>query len=608
MKNTARTRGITSLIAAGAIVTAGAVVAIPAASAAPAPHVDNPYAGATQYVNPNWSATVVDAASRQSGDLADAMLAVSEQPTAVWMDRIGAIEGNADGPGLRYHLDAALEQKLAGVPIVFNLVIYDLPGRDCYALASNGELPATPAGMTRYKEDYIDVITDMLAEPQYESLRVSATVEPDSLPNLVTNASHPACQQSAPYYKEGVTYALDKLHAIPGVYTYVDAAHSGWLGWDSNSGPTAKLFADIAKDTIDGFDSIDGFVTNTANTTPLVEPYLPDATTTLPGDQYQVRSADFYEWNFDFDEIDWTEDLYGKLVAEGFPTTVGMLIDTSRNGWGGENRPTAASTSTDLNTFVNESRVDQRNHRGAWCNPEGAGIGERPQASPPGFPDSHLDAFVWIKPPGESDGSSVEIPNDEGKALDRMCDPTFNSPKLSGLLTGAKANAPLSGKWFEAQFIELVQNAYPAIGDEGTGPDPSPTPDPDPSVTPDPDPSVTPDPDPSVTPDPEPSVTPEPGGACTAVISVGNSWPGGFQASVKVTAGSASINTWSTTLTLPAGSSIGQLWSGNVSGTSSPYTVTNASWNGSLSAGQSMEYGFVGSGTAPAAGAVSCTS
>lgn len=38
-------------------------------------------------------------------------------------------------------------------------------------------------------------------------------------------------------YEKGVSYALDKLGAIPNVYNYIDAAHHGWLGWDSNLGP-----------------------------------------------------------------------------------------------------------------------------------------------------------------------------------------------------------------------------------------------------------------------------------------------------------------------------------------------------------------------------------
>ena len=433
--------------------------------------VDNPYAGAVQYVNPTWAASVQASAAKQSdATLAAKMRTVAKQPTAVWMDRISAITGNADGKGLKFHLDNAVEQQAAaGKPLVFNLVIYDLPGRDCYALASNGELPATDAGLERYKSEYIDPIAALLGDSKYQNLRIAATIEPDSLPNLVTNSSEAACQQAAPYYRAGVKYALDKLHALGNVYNYIDIGHSGWLGWDSNAGPSAKLFAEVARSTVAGFASIDGFVSDVANTTPLEEPFLPDPTKTLGGGN-PIRSSSFYEWNNDFDEADFTAHMHRLLVAEGFPTTLGMLIDTSRNGWGGPNRPTAVSTSTDLNTYVNESRVDRRVHRGAWCNPLGAGIGELPKASPSGYSTSYLDAFVWIKPPGESDGASSDIPNDQGKRFDRMCDPTFVSPKLSNQLTGATPNAPLAGQWFEEQFVTLVKNAYPVISGDGTNP------------------------------------------------------------------------------------------------------------------------------------------
>ena len=130
------------------------------------------------------------------------------------------------------------------------------------------------------------------------------------------------------------------------------------------------------------------------------------------------------------DEASYTADMYSRLVQGGFPSSIGMLIDTSRNGWGGGQRPTAASTSTSVETFVTQSKVDHRPHRGAWCNQNGAGIGERPVATPPGFPSSHIDGFVWVKPPGESDGASSDIPNNEGKRFDRMCDPTFAAPAL----------------------------------------------------------------------------------------------------------------------------------------------------------------------------------
>ncbi|WP_029251914.1 glycoside hydrolase family 6 protein [Paraoerskovia marina] len=458
-----RLRKGASVVATAALIGAGAFATQSAAAAEP--RVDNPFVGATQYVNPFWSEAVVDAAAEvDDSALASDMLAVSTQPTSVWMDRISAIAGNADGPGLKFHLDEALAQKEPGVPMVFNLVVYDLPGRDCFALASNGELPATPAGMERYKTEYVDEIVDLLDQPEYEDLRIVATIEPDSLPNMVTNSNHQPCQVAAPYYREGIAYTLDALHDVGNVYSYLDAAHAGWLGWDNNAQGSAQEFAEVVESTDAGWDSIAGFVTNTANSTPLDEPFI---TSDVSLGNLPIRSADFYEWNPDFDELDWTAHLYDLMVAQGAPADIGMLIDTSRNGWGGPDRPTVASSSTDISTYVEESRVDRRTHRGAWCNPAGAGLGERPTVAPEGYDESHLDAFVWVKPPGESDGSSEEIPNDEGKSLDRMCDPTYSGPQVGGNLTGALPGAPLSGKWFQAQFEMLVANAYPAIGDEG---------------------------------------------------------------------------------------------------------------------------------------------
>ena len=448
-----------------AAAAAGALLAAPALVATSAPAValeDNPFVGAGQYVNPDWSASVEATAAQVSdAGLAADMLAIADEPTAVWMDRIAAIEGTERQHGLEWHLDQAVTQS-GGSPLVFNVVIYDLPGRDCHALASNGELPATAEGMQRYKTEYIDPIVALLDRPEYENLRIVATIEPDSLPNLVTNQSDADCVTAAPYYREGVQYALSELYEVGNVYSYLDAAHSGWLGWPNNSSGSAQEFANVVEGSTYGWSAVSGFVTNTANTTPLEEPYLPDPD--LQVGSGQVKSADWFEWNPDFDEVDWTAHLYDLMIAQGAPSSIGMLIDTSRNGWGGPDRPTAVSTSTDLNTYVNESKVDRRNHRGAWCNPEGAGIGERPTVTPSGHPESHLDAYVWVKPPGESDGSSVEIPNDEGKRLDRMCDPTYQSSELGGNYTGALADAPLSGHWFEAQFEMLVANAHPAIG------------------------------------------------------------------------------------------------------------------------------------------------
>lgn len=650
-----RLRKGATVVASLALLAAPLVAATAPASAAE-PRVSNPFAGATQYVNPYWSENVEAAAARAGGDLGSQMLAVAEEPTAVWMDRISAIAGNADGPGLRFHLDEALEQKQAGVPLVVNLVVYDLPGRDCYALASNGELPATAAGMERYRTEYIDEIVEILDDPAYEDLRIVATVEPDSLPNLVTNIGEPLCQQAAPYYREGVAYALDALHGVGNVYSYIDAAHAGWLGWPSNGGPAAELFQEVVLSTDAGYDAVAGFVTNTANSTPLVEPFLED----VQVGSTPVRSASFYEWNADFDEADWTAHLYDLLVAQGFPSSIGMLVDTSRNGWGGPDRPTAVSTSTDVDTYVDESRVDRRVHRGAWCNPAGAGLGERPQATPAGYPDSHLHAFVWVKPPGESDGASTEIPNDQGKHFDRMCDPTFVSPKLSNQLTGALPDAPLAGQWFESQFRMLVENAYPVVEGDG-GEVPADTTAPtvptglqvsgtttttvslawtassddtgvtgyrvfrdgtqvaQVSATSYTDTGLAPGTahvyavravdaagNVSATSGTVTGTTADdgggPAGACTVTWSA-SAWNTGFTASLRITNDSpAALQGWTLTFDLPPGQAVTQGWSAQYAQSGSTVTVTPAAWNTTLGAGASVEVGFNGShsGTAVA--------
>ncbi|HEU4734446.1 MAG TPA: glycoside hydrolase family 6 protein [Kofleriaceae bacterium] len=436
-------------------------IAMPSAALAQT-HVDNPFIGATIYKNPDYSAKVQTSIDQtQDPALRSKMQIVAQTPTFIWLDRIVAIAGTVDSMGLQEHLDSALAQRQGSSPIVAQFVIYDLPGRDCAALASNGEIPLTAAGLTQYKTQYIDAIASIMSQPQYQGIRIVTVIEPDSLPNLVTNLNLTTCAQasSTGIYAQGVQYALDKLHAIPNVYTYLDIGHSGWLGWPNNASGAVSLFTQIVNGTTAKLASVDGFVTNTANDTSLREPFL-TATQSVGGQQ--VMSANFYQFNPDIDEISFTADLYSRFTGAGWPTNLGFLIDTSRNGWGGPGRPTGPSTSTDLNTFVNQSKIDPRQHRGLWCNQSGAGLGEPPQAAPSGFPASHLDAFVWVKPPGDSDGASSLIPNDEGKGFDRFCDPTFVTQY--GVLTNALPNAPLSGHWFHNQFVQLVQNAFPVVG------------------------------------------------------------------------------------------------------------------------------------------------
>ncbi|WP_127509448.1 glycoside hydrolase family 6 protein [Actinoplanes solisilvae] len=425
----------------------------PPSSPPPGGKVDNPYAGARGYVNPEWKAK---AEAEPGGSR------ISSNPTAVWLDRIAAIEGTDDSSsngsmGVRDHLDAALAQGAGYI----QFVIYNLPGRDCSALASNGEL--APNELPRYKSEYIDPIAAIQSDSKYANLRIINIIEIDSLPNIVTNTSGQpggtaTCDtmKANGGYVQGVGYALQKLGALPNGYNYVDAAHHGWIGWDSNFGPTADIMLEAARAS-GSVANVNGFITNTANYSALREPFV-QPTTTVGGQS--VRQSKWVDWNQYTDELTFAQAFRTKLVSIGFNSNIGMLIDTSRNGWGGSGRPTAASTSTNVDTFVNESRIDRRIHAGNWCNQSGAGLGERPTAAPA----SGIDAYVWVKPPGESDGSSELIPNDEGKGFDRMCDPTYTGNARNGnSMTGALANSPISGAWFSAQFRQLMTNAYPPL-------------------------------------------------------------------------------------------------------------------------------------------------
>ena len=78
------------------------------------------------------------------------------------------------------------------------------------------------------------------------------------------------------------------------------------------------------------------------------------------------------------DELGYVEDLAKGLPTVGI-TGKAFVIDTGRDGV-----------------------PNVRTEPGNWCNIKGAGLGERPQAAPA----PNVDAYLWIKVPGESDGTA----------------------------------------------------------------------------------------------------------------------------------------------------------------------------------------------------------
>jgi cellulose 1,4-beta-cellobiosidase len=82
---------------------------------------------------------------------------------------------------------------------------------------------------------------------------------------------------------------------------------------------------------------------------------------------------------------------------------------------------------------------------GDWCNVKGAGFGVRPTTN---TGSSLVDSFVWVKPGGESDGTS----DTTAKRYDSFC----------GLADAFKPS-PEAGQWNQAYFVQLLQNAKPSF-------------------------------------------------------------------------------------------------------------------------------------------------
>jgi cellulase/cellobiase CelA1 len=92
-----------------------------------------------------------------------------------------------------------------------------------------------------------------------------------------------------------------------------------------------------------------------------------------------------------------------------------------------------------------------------------------------------------------------------------------------------------------------------------------------------------------------PTTTTSTGGGrtCTATYRIVNTWQGGFQGEVAVTAGAAPIAGWTVTWTYANGQTITQTWGAVLTATGSAVTARNEGWNGSLGAGAGTTFGFL---------------
>ena len=255
-----------------------------------------------------------------------------------------------------------------------------------------------------------------------------------------------------------VRYAVSSLvkHA-PNALVYLDGTHSGWLP----VGETAyRLYRSGVLDT-------QGFAVNISNYQSnehsmrygtWIAKCLHYATR-LAADKGKpaafrrcanqpLPSADASAW-------DETERWYAQHVAHTPPGMAHFVIDTSRNGRGLLDVGRYARPPYDQPEPVVRGLA-----AGAWCNPPGVGLGLRPTVET-NVP--LLDAYLWIKTVGESDGS-CDIAGGVRAWDYARYNPwgiTGEAQKHFDPLWGMVD--PAAGTWFPEQALSLALNAEPPL-------------------------------------------------------------------------------------------------------------------------------------------------
>jgi len=309
------------------------------------------------------------------------------------------------------------------------LVAYNIPFRDCSQFSSGG------ATNTAEYLAWIDAFAKGIGDG-----RAVVILEPDSLGiipfNIDINGNMEWCQPgeadpataAADRYAQ-LNAAVDRLLLQPNVNVYLDGTHNRWLGT-----------GDIAQRLVQaGVQRADGFFLNASNYQKSEE--LEKYGSWVSGCIAFANDADdggwrlgHYDWCAsqyypanpdDFSTWSLTDDWYASNLGTAAATTH-FVTDTSRNGQGRWLPPSDAPPGDPQD----------------WCNPPARGLGLRPsiETSSP-----LLDAYLWIKIPGESDGQC------------NRWEPS-GSPDPVRMMED-----PAAGLWFPEMALELAKNANPSL-------------------------------------------------------------------------------------------------------------------------------------------------
>jgi endoglucanase len=431
----------------GILIGTAMLLIVPLATQAAPPPVDKTLQPNTRFFVPQPSTGAVQQALSllKSGQVRNALLigAMELSPRAVWITG-----GTPLQVGLAVKQILFQAQGQRAVPV---LVLYNVPNRDCSGYSSGGAQD-TPA-----YEAWIDAVAGAIGNQ-----KVVIVLEPDGLALLPGDCGYDA-QATADRYTQ-INYAVTKLEANPRTLVYLDAGHSAW-----------HSVGDMAVRLVNGgLLQTQGFYTNASNYRATnyetkfdnwISKCVAFANDPEEGgwrlghydycaSQYfspfgSVNPNDISTWVY---SDQWYDANMGTAAA-----ATHFLIDTSRNGQGPFN---AASYSAP--PYNQPASVIQTLNNGNWCNPPARGLGLRGTAN---TGVTLLDAYLWVKVPGESDGSC----NAQGGV--RAWDYTqYTQP---GWPTDGAGQAlfdplwglvdPAAGQWFPQQALDLVKRANPPL-------------------------------------------------------------------------------------------------------------------------------------------------
>ncbi len=298
--------------------------------------------------------------------------------------------------------------------------VYDIPGRDCAGYSAGGALDAASYAA------WIEGVAKGIGAG-----KAIVILEPDSLGLLPQTDCGSTVFTDADRYAE-LNGALDRLNQLGNVSVYLDATHSNWMAVGKIS--TRLITAGIARAA--------GFFLNASNyqyTANLVQ-YgtwiskcigngVSDCADIYwnggPPKWVGVSMSPFGEWSDT--AADPALNTAGINARQaGYVATTHFVVDTSRNGvgmWDYRGSYPDAGTAQD------------------WCNAPNRGNGIAPTTNT-GNP--LVDAFLWVKVPGESDGQCTRGTAGPGDPVWGITD-------------------PVAGEWFPQMALQLAQNANPAL-------------------------------------------------------------------------------------------------------------------------------------------------